>query len=233
LDGSKARGPKIFSLDQRELWIEALVPAEEGFPAPDPILFQRASIDYIRGLGPKNSVIRLVSGTEIFLDVSQPQLLEKIQQAEDPVLDLKPHTLTEGKGALLTRLRDEFQREAEASKYAAFENLTIRAWIRPPNKAEFHEMEFRGQDIAWRDLSEGDSIMSGKNMRLKMKPSGCLPFDGNEFIIEGRVAEFTQMCRDAFAKGLAELDARAYSIKKGTALPPEEQKRLAAKGRAP
>jgi hypothetical protein len=223
LDGSKARGAKIFSLDPRDLWIEALVPGEEGLSAADPILFSADSISFIRGLGPKNSVIRLTSGVDITLSLPQPELLEKLRNPEGDILDLKRFTYLEKKEPLLQRLREEFKAEAEDAKYAPLESLAFRAFVRPANKAEFREFTFRGQDVMMRSATEGDSIMGGKNIRLKMKPGQRAPFDVPEFIIEGRLEEFHAMSRDAHVRGQAELDLREYSLRKGIVPPPDEK----------
>ncbi|MEZ0224458.1 MAG: hypothetical protein ACAH83_07895 [Alphaproteobacteria bacterium] len=223
MDGSKARGAKVFSLDQRDLWIEALVPGEEGLSTADPLLFQAPSIDFIRGLGPKNSIIRLSSGVEVTLNIPQAELLEKLQNPDGDILDLKPFSSCEKRDALLNRLREEFKAAAEEAKYAPLEKLTFRAWVRPAQQAEFKDFTFRGSDVSMRALGEGDSIMGGKNIRLKMKPDAHAPFEGSEFIIEGTLREFHAMCQDTSAKGLTALDLREYSLKKGKVPPPDEK----------
>ncbi|TAL35526.1 MAG: hypothetical protein EPN97_07045 [Alphaproteobacteria bacterium] len=222
MDGSKARGAKIFSLDRRDLWIEALVPGEEGVSAADPILFSADSISFIRGLGAKNSVIRLTSGVDITLRLPQSDLLEKLRNPKGDILDLKRFSYVERQEPLLQRLREEFKAEADDAKYAPLESLTFRAWVRPANKAEFRDFTFRGQDVLMRFASEGDSIMGGRNIRLKMKPGGRVPFEGAEFIIEGTLQEFHAMSREAYFKGLVEIDLRDYSLRKGTVPPPDD-----------
>lgn len=222
MDGSKARGAKIFSLDQRDLWIEALVPGEEGISPADPILFQAGAIDFIRGLGSKNSIIRLSSGVEITLNLPQAELLDKLQNPEGDMLDLKRFSYYEKREPLLNRLREEFKAEAEDEKFAPLENLTFRAFVRPANKAEFKDFTFCGKDVEMRALSEGDSIMGGKNIRLKMKPGVRAPFDVREFIIEGTLHDFHAMAREACFKGQNALDLREYSLKKGIVPPPDE-----------
>lgn len=222
MDGSKARGAKIFSLDQRDLWIEALVPGEEGLSPVDPIMFQACAIDSIRGLGPKNSIIRLSSGVEIALNLPQAVLLEKLQNPKGDILDLKRFSCGEKREPLVNRLREEFRAEAEEAKYALLESLTFRAWVRPANKAEFKDFTFRGKDVLMRAICEGDSIMGGKNIRLKMKPGTRGPFEASEFIIEGTLQELHAQCLEAHSRGQAALDLRDYSLKKGTIPPPDE-----------
>jgi hypothetical protein len=229
LDGSKPHGAKIFSLNQGELWIEALLPGEEGLSPSDPVSFQASSIEYIRALGPKASVVHLTSGLEIALSLPQPALLQKLQNPDDAMLDLKSLSYVEKRGMLLDRLREEFKKEAEAAKYAPLENLTFRAWVRVPNKADFREFEFSGRDVRVRDISEGGSIMGGTNMRFPLKEGANSTFGNGEFIIEGSLQELRAMCLEACARGDKELDLREYSLKKGTVLPADEAAKLQAR----
>lgn len=222
MDGSKARGAKIFSLDQRDLWIEALVPGEEGLSVADPILFQASAIGFIRGLGPKNSIIQLSSGVEVILNLPQDELFDKLQDAGGDILDLKRFSCYEKREPLLNRLREEFKAAAEDAKYATLESMTFRAWVRPANKAEFRDFTFHGKDVEMRSLSEGDSIMGGRNIRLKMKPGVRAPFEVREFIIEGTLQDLHAMARDGCSRGQTTLDLREYSLKKGTIPPPDE-----------
>ena len=121
MDGGKPHGAKIFSLDSANLWVEALVSGEEGLPPTDTISFPAASIDYVRALGNKTSLIRLNSGLELAVSMPQDLLMERLRSPDGPVLDLKGLTRLEKRGLLLDSLRDEFKKEAEAEKCAALE----------------------------------------------------------------------------------------------------------------
>ena len=222
MNGGKVTRPKIFSVDHKALWIEAALPAGDCVAPSDSISFQPGAIDHIRTVGAKNCLVTLKSGVEFSLNMSGTQLLERLQSPEEAVLDLKPYACHENKDALIQRLREEFRLAAEAEKYAAIEGLTFRAWVRPPGKADFRNFTFSGKDIKSREISEGDSIMGGKNMRFHMKRAEKAPFDGAEFIMEGKLEEFRALCEEAFAAGRTELSLLDYSLRKGT-VPPEEK----------
>lgn len=227
MDGGKGITSKVFSIDRRDLWIEALLPAEEGMPGPDPILFQADSIDYIRGLGPKNTALRLKSGLELFFSLSPQALMEGLRAPDSQVLDLKPYVCFEKKKELLDRLREEFREAAEAAKFASIENMSFRAFVRTSNKAEFREIAFTGRDIFARKIAEGGSIMGGNNIRLTLRDAEKSPFGVAELLMEGTLAEFRSMCDEAYARGERELDLREYSMRKGT-VPAEERAQKAA-----
>lgn len=225
MDGNKALGAKIFSLDQSTLWIEALLPGTEGLSATDTISFQASSIDFIRSIGPKASAIHLISGVDIAVQLPYPALLDKLQNTDGPLLDLKSVSYLESRAKLLTRLQEEFKKEAEDAKYAPLENMTFQVWVRPPNKAEFKLFTFSGQDVQMRGVTEGDSIMGGRNMRLTMKDATKAPFDASEFIIEGAFKDMQALCAEVYAQGESKIDLRDFSLRKGTTPPQPEPMR--------
>lgn len=233
MDGGKPRTAKFFSLDPAELWVEALVAGEEGLTKSDAISFPAMNIEYVRALGNKASLIRLKSGLEIAFDLPKDQLMDRLQNPDGPVLDLKSVSYLEKKAALIERLRERFKREADDEKYAALEKMTYRAWVRPPNKAEFKELVFSGEDVRMRDISAGSSIMGGSNICFKMKDPSKAPFEGSDFIMEGSLEEFQRMARDAYGRGQAQLDLRAYSLLKGTVTAEERAKAQQQKGPNP
>lgn len=222
LDGSKGHKAKIFSLDQSTLWVEALMPGTEGISSSDTITFQAASIDFVRALGPRASLIRLKSGTDIALRMPQPVLMDKLQNPDGALLDLKGVSYVETKAALLERLQADFRKEAEREKYAALEEMTFRVFVRASNQTNFREFTFRGCDANLRDMQEGGSIMGGNNLRLAMKDAAKGPFGGADFIIEGTLNEFRAMALEAHARGERELDLRDHSLRKGTT-PPDQK----------
>jgi hypothetical protein len=234
VDGGKGRTAKVFSIDRRDLWIEALLPAEEGLPEPDPISFQIESIDYVRAVGPRHSSIRLKSGTEFFFTLPQPALQSMLRAPEEPVLDLKPYVCFEKKNALLGRLRELFKEEAEAAKYAPVENLSFRAFVRIAGQADFREFNFSGRDINARNIAEGGSIMGGQNLRFTLKDASRSPFPGvSEVLMEGTLAEFNALCGEAYRRGHKVLDLSDYSMRKGTLTAEERARRTSPPGPQP
>jgi hypothetical protein len=223
LDKSKPIGAKIFSLDTDSLWIEALVPGTEDVSAADPITFQASSIDHVRGLGPKVSVITLKSGTDITVRLPQADLMERLRGAEGSLLDLKDFCSIEPRGKLIARLQADFRQEAEDARWAPLEKMKFCAWVRAPNATDFREINFSGKDVRMREIAEGDSILGGKNIRLSMRNPLQAPFDGLEFIMEGTIAEFRAMTEDAHARGKTELDLRDYTSRKGFKRPASEK----------
>jgi hypothetical protein len=223
LDGSKISGAKIFSLDQSALWVEVLTPGLEGVSSTDILSFHASSIDYVRSMGPRASLIHLKSGAEAAVRMPLNELMDRLQSPDGPVLDLKKLSYLETKAALAQRIQQEFKEAAEAEKYAALENLTFHAWVRPANKAEFTEFTFAGRDVRMRNLSEGDSIMGGRNIRFTMNEGVRAPFDAAEFIMEGTIEELRKKCVEAYGCGDAEIDLREYSLRKGTVPPSEER----------
>lgn len=219
MDGSKARGAKIFSLDQGALWVEALVPGLEGLAPSDVIRFQAANIEYIRSVGPYASMICLMSGANVTVKMPQAELVEKIQNHDGAVLDLKSISYVEPKAKILTRLQEEFKKAAADEKFAPLENMTFQALVRAPNQAEFREVTFCGQDVDMRAISEGGSILGGKNIRLSMKNAEKAPFEGTEFIIEGTLDEFRALCAEAYARGDRSIDLREFSRQKADVQP--------------
>jgi len=100
---------KIFSLDQDDLWIEALVPADSGMGPSESISFQVSSIAHVRSLGENHTVIALTKGPDITLAISKQDFMNRMDSGEaGETLDLKSVSVLEDKGILMHRLRTEF-----------------------------------------------------------------------------------------------------------------------------
>ncbi len=211
LDGNA----KIFSLDQDDLWIEALVPAESGMGPSESISFQVENISHIRSLGPKHSVIAVKGGPDITVALPKDELMERLNTgAAGETLDLKKHTVLENRGVLLERLRGEFRDAQEAAKYDDINALTFTAFVRLPQQKEYIELTFKGTDILPAKTSEGGSIMGGQALTFVLRaPKAGFP-DG-QFIMETTQDEFKALCRKARELGQDTLDIREYSRRKG------------------
>ncbi|MEZ0261773.1 MAG: hypothetical protein ACAH80_12240 [Alphaproteobacteria bacterium] len=208
---------KIFSLDQDDLWIEALVPAEAGMGPSESISFQVSSIAHVKSLGEKHTVIALNNGPEITLSIAKQDFMERMNSGEaGETLDLKAVSVTEDKNELMKRLRTEFKEAQELAKHAEFNKFTFTAFVRAPQQKEFVEFTFSGADVYPDKISEGGSIMGGQALTFVMRRPGKGPFEGGQFMIETTIEEFNAMCRMARDKSENRLDLREYSMRKGT-----------------
>jgi len=229
----KSLSSKVYYADQSNLWIEALVPGQEGLSATDSIAFQFAGVARVQSLGPINSVITLKDGPEIIFNLSYDKLQEKIRDCATPTLNLKEFVNLSPKNALVKKLREQFAEAIESEKWAYIESLTITAYVRESNSVEFKPFTFSGKDINARNLSEGGSIFEGTNIKLKMKGNKKTPFGAQEFLMEGRVEELRDLCREAYAAGQTTLDLSEFSLRKGTTLPPDKLAEVAARRSKP
>jgi hypothetical protein len=209
--------PKIFSLEQDDLWVEALIPGETGLEPSESISFQVAAIAHVRSLGADHAVIALNGGPEIILAVPKAELMERLTNgAAGETLDLKPASVLEKKGLLLERLRTEFKEAQEMAKHAEFNKLTFTAFVRAPQQKNFTEFTFSGADVHPDKVSEGGSIMGGNALTFTLRNPGKGPFEGGQFMIESTLEEFGEFCRAAHDRGQTRLDLRDYSMRKGT-----------------
>ena len=208
---------KIFSLDQDDLWIEALVPADSGMGPSESISFQVSSIAHVRSLGENHTVIALTKGPDITLAISKQDFMNRMDSGEaGETLDLKSVSVLEDKGILMHRLRTEFKEAQEMAKYAEFNKLTFTAFVRAPQQKDFVEFTFTGADVHPDKISEGGSIMGGNALTFILRNPDKGPFDGGQFMIETTLGEFNDMCRKAREKSDNRLDLRDYSMRKGT-----------------
>jgi len=221
---------KSFHFDREDLWVEALIPGQEGLSPADVITFRVAAIKEMQSLGQKNASIKLDTGREIIFDISYGELRTKLREAEDRVLDLRDATNITPKDKLMKKLREEFKEAAEREKHAAFEALSFKAFVRTAKKTDFREFAFTGLDVKPGELSEGSSIMGGSYTKLELRDPAKHGFSTNEIIVEIPLAEFRALCAEATGKGFRELDLRDLSLRKGTVVPPEKR---AAAGLAP
>lgn len=208
---------KIFSLDQDDLWIEALVPGDTGMGPSESISFQVSSIAHVRSLGEKHTVIVLNNGPEITLALAKQDFMDRMDSGEaGETLDLKSVSVIEDKGELMKRLRTEFKEAQEMAKHAEFNKLTFTAFVRAPQQKEFVEFTFTGADVLPDKISEGGSIMGGQALTFVMRRPAKGPFEGGQFMIETTLEEFHAMCKTAREKSENRLDLREYSMRKGT-----------------
>lgn len=223
---------KIYSLSGDDPWVEVLVSGYEGIATEDAYAFKRAKIDGIRALGPEHSLMTLNDKTEIILTLPQAVLMHRLNEPEGAVIDLKDKTLVTGREALIKSLRAEAKRRAELEKEKEITSLHIKAFVRASQKSEFVPFTFAGADLRLDALEEGGSIHGGKNLRLKLR-AGETPFGDRDFIIETKLEEFRDLCREAYRKGADFVDISDYSMRKFKDMTPEQRRKLHEEGREP
>ena len=213
---------KILTVEQSGLWIDALVPGQDGLWPSDVISFQFGEVGALQSFGPQHCLLKLKSGPEIILDLALPELRLKIQDCAGAVLDLKPFVNLSPKAEVVKSIRAAFAEAADAEKWAYIESLTITAHVRQSQGKEFKPYTFSGKDVQARKIEEGGSIFGDRNIRITMRPGKSNPFGKSEFIIESTLESFQQLCRAAYETGTGVLDISAYSLRKG--LVPVEEK---------
>lgn len=216
---------KVFSFDRSSLWIEALLPGEEGISEADGIAFRLDDVKLIRGYGKAHSIIQLEKGTEIVISLPYAALTQKIRDCDLDVLDLKAETELTPRPQLAKKLKAAFAEAQEALKYASIEEMQFTAYVRERLSADFTKFSFSGREIEARNISEGGSVMGGQvltfTMREPKSPSGT-----NKFLLEGTLAEFQSLCREAYTKGQRTLDLSEFSSRKGLSVSLERRAEL-------
>lgn len=225
-DVSGFKTGKIYSLTDQDPWVEVLVSGYEGIATEDAYAFRLQKIDTLRALGPAHSVMTLTDKTEIIITLPQSELMHRLNSAEEAVIDLKSQTLVTGRDALIKQLREEARRKAEMEKEKEITSLRIKAFIRASQKSEFVSFVFSGADLNLSKMEEGGSIHGGKNIRMKLHKPAETPFGEREFIIEGKLEEFRQLCRAAYQKGADHVDLSEFSMEKFKGQSPEQVRRM-------
>lgn len=216
---------KIYSLSGEDPWVEVLVSGYEGIATADAYAFKREKIDGLRALGPEHSLMTLKDKTEIILHMPQAALMRRLNEPEGAVIDLKDKTLVTGRDALIKNLRAEAKRRAEMEKEKEITSLNIKAFVRASQKSEFVPFTFAGADLQLNEMEEGGSIHGGQNLRLKLR-NGETPFGNKSFIIETRLDEFRNLCREAYQKGADFVDISEHSMRKFRDISPEQRRKL-------
>jgi len=222
---SKSLQSKVFSYDRGGLWIEALVPGEEGLSIADAISFRLAEVRLIRGYGEAHTIIQLEKNTEIVIGLPYAELTRKIRECDLDVLDLKADTDLTPRAQLSKRLKAAFAEAQEALKYASIEEMRFTAYVRERLSADFEKFSFTGRDIDARNIQEGGSVMGGQVLTFTLRERTS-PWGTKKFLLEGTLAEFQQLCREAYTKGLRELDLSAFSSRKGLTIADEKRAEL-------
>ena len=225
----KSLQSKVFSFDRSSLWIEALVRGEDGVSEADAISFRFEDIRQIRGFGPQNSLITLAQGTEIVFNLTHEQLTRKFRECGDDVLDLKADTNLTPRNELSKKLKAEFAAAKEAAKYNYLEEMSITAFVRQSQDVDFRSVTFTGKELKLREMKDGGSIMGGQVTTLKLKAAG--PFRNSDILLEGSLADFLKLTRQAYDAGTRDLDLSKYSMLKGNTPPPEKAAEIAARKR--
>lgn len=215
---------KTFHFDRGDLWIDVLVPGQEGLSASDTFSFPVRTITEMQSLGEKNSLLKLDGGREIVLNLSHADLRKKLREAEDTVLDLTAVTNLTPRKNLAAKLKQEFEEAAERERNKSFNALTFRLSVRTSQKTDFREVTFTGADIVRSSLASGGSIMGGTNTKFNFRDPAKFGLRSEEAITEVELEEFNARVKQAIATGVTDIDMRELSMRKGTEIPPEKRK---------
>lgn len=205
----------------------------EGIAAEDAYAFRLQKIDSLRALGPAHTLMTLTDKKEIIITLPQAELMQRLNTAEEAVIDLKDKTMVTGRDALIKQLQADAKRKAEMEKEKEITSLRIKAFIRASQKSEFLPFTFNGADIVLSKIEEGGSIHGGKNIRMKLHKPAETPFGEREFIIEGKLEEFRRLCREAYQSGADQIDMSEFSMRKFKDNPPKKMRQLHDESRQP
>lgn len=215
---------KTFNFDRGDLWIDVLIPGQEGISASDIFSFPVKTITEMQSLGEKHSLLKLDGGREIVLNLSHADLRRSLREAEDSVLDLTSVTNLTPRKSLAAKLKQEFEEAAEREKNKAFNALTFRLSVRTAQKTDFREVTFTGADIVRSSLASGGSIMGGTNTKFTFRDPQKFGLRTEEAITEVELESFNAAVKKALSNGTTDIDLRELSMRKGTEIPPEKRK---------
>ncbi len=221
---SKSKLFKTFNLDRGDLWLDVMVPGNEGLSATDTLSFRISTVVEMQSLGEKNSLLKLEGGREIVLNLSHTDLRRRLREAEDTIVDLTAVTNLTPRKQLAAKLKEEFAEAVEREKNKAFNALTFRVFLRTSQKTDFREVTFTGADIKIPTLAQGGSIMGGNNTKFELREPAKFGYSSGEVIMEIDLADFKKLVEDAKQSGNTHLDLRALSMRKGVEIPPEKRK---------
>ncbi|MDP2205718.1 MAG: hypothetical protein Q8K65_05370 [Alphaproteobacteria bacterium] len=206
-------------------WVQVLVPGHEGLSDKDIYAFRAHDIKSLRGFGPAHTVMKLQDGQEFLIALSYESAMEKLDQPDSGRVDFSTATMTEGKEALVKKLKEEFRRAQELQKEPDIAAVTIKAFVRASQSSKFTPFTFAGKDIRLSDIKEGNSVHGGPTVNMTFYADAAAPFGKNEVIIEGRLEEFRRLCAEAVAKGEDTVDLSEYSMRKFKETSPAEARR--------
>ncbi|MDI1228000.1 MAG: hypothetical protein PSY14_09980 [bacterium] len=221
---SKSKLFKTFNLDRGDLWLDVLVPGQEGLSATDTLSFPVTTLAEMQSLGEKNSLLKLKDGREVVLNLSHADLRRKLREAEDTIVDLTAVTNLTPRKQLAAKLKQEFEEAAEREKNKAFNALTFRLSVRTSQKTDFREITFTGADIQRASIASGSSIMGGENVKFNFRAPEKFGLRAAEAIAELELETFNAAVKQALATGMTDIDLRELSMRKGTEIPPEKRK---------
>lgn len=215
---------KTFNFDRGDLWIDVLVPGQEGLSATDTFSFPVRTITEMQSLGEKNALLKLEGGREIVLNLSHADLRRALREAEDTVLDLTSATNLTPRKQLAAKLKQEFEEAAQRERDKPFNALTFRLSVRTSQKTDFREVTFTGADIVRSSLASGGSIMGGTNTKFHFRDPAKFGLRSEEAITEVDLGDFNAIVDKALQSGRTDIDLRELSMRKGTEIPPEKRK---------
>ncbi|MFN7114506.1 MAG: hypothetical protein ACK4PK_09160 [Alphaproteobacteria bacterium] len=206
-------------------WVQVLVPGYEGMSDKDIYAFRAHDIKSLREFGPAHTVIKMQDGQEFLIALSYAATMQKLDEPDRGRVDFSTVTMTEGKDALVKKLKEEFRRAQELQKEPAIAAVTVKAFVRASQSSKFVPFTFAGKDIRLSDIKEGSSIHGGPTVNMTFYTGIDAPFGKSEVIIEGKLEEFRRLCAEAVAKGEDTVDLSEYSMRKFKDMSPAEARR--------
>lgn len=206
-------------------WVQVLVPGHEGLSDKDIYAFRAHDIKSLRGFGAAHTLMKLQDGQEFLITLSYESTMQQLDQPDGGRVDFSTVTMTEGKDALVKKLKEEFRRAQELQKEPDIAAVTIKAFVRASQSSNFVPFTFAGKDIRLSDIKEGNSIHGGPTVNMMLYAAAPSPFENNEVIIEGKLEEFRRLCHDAVARGEDTVDLSEYSMRKFKEVSPAEVRR--------
>lgn len=203
-------------------WVQVLVPGIDGMSDTDTYAFRAHDIKSLRGFGPAHTLMKLQDGQEFLIARPYTDTMAQLDQPDGGRVDFTDVTMTQGKDALVKKLKEEFRRAQELEKEPEIAAVTITAFVRTTQKSKFVPFTFAGKDIRLSDMREGSSIHGGPTININLYAPAESPFGNNEVIIEGKLEEFRRFCREALARGEDKVDLSEYSMRKFKDMSPAE-----------
>lgn len=224
MKGASAFKKNLFAQSD-DPWVQVLVAGQEGISDKDIYAFRAHDIKSLRGFGPAHTLMKLQDGQEFLIALGYETTMQQLDQPDGGRVDFTDVTMTEGRDALVKKLKEEFRRAQELLKEPDIAAVTIKAFVRASKKSDFVPFTFAGKDIRLADIREGNSIHGGPTVNLNLYPSAESPFGNGEIVIEGKLEEFRRFCREAVERGVTDVDMTEYSMQKFKDMSPAEARR--------
>lgn len=222
---------KVLSLDNDDVWVEALARGIDGLSNAEPVSFPLSTIAEISGFGEGHSALRLNSGRELFFSLPHQELKKRIFEAEGAELNLRSVSVPVNQKELQHLLSETLKRKFEVSSRKEnnsdlsndkiVESLSFTAWARSPNREDFKQITFSGSDIVASRITENESVMGGRNLSFHLRRPLGSAFPKGEFIVEISLREFRNLCDEAYMNLQPAVDMSEQSLSKGRTLPPK------------